>query len=94
MTEWHGGKKMKDIVVYSKDNCPFCVKAKTFLENLGVEFQVLKVGKDVTREELLEVVPNARSVPQITINGEAIGGYDQLVEYVENTNFNNPGWTL
>jgi glutaredoxin len=38
------------------------------------------VGVNATREELLEAAPNARTVPQILINGNLIGGYDDLVK--------------
>lgn len=85
---------MPKVTVYSKDNCPFCVKAKSLLQKSNIEFTEMKVGEDVTREELLAIIPNARSVPQIVINDKIIGGYDDLVEYLENTNFNGTGWTL
>lgn len=69
------------IEVYSKDNCPYCVEAKRLLTSLNLAFEEKKVGVDVTREELLERVPNAKTVPQIIINGECIGGYTQLARY-------------
>lgn len=69
------------IEVYSKENCPFCVKAKYLLDAKGLAYTEKKVGVDVTREELLEIAPAARTVPQIVIEGEVIGGYDQLENY-------------
>lgn len=69
------------IEVYSKENCPFCVKAKYLLDAKGLAYTEKKVGVDVTREELLEIAPQARTVPQIVIEGEVIGGYDQLEIY-------------
>jgi len=71
-------------VVYSKDHCPFCEKAKQLLANHGIEYAENRVGVDVTREELLELVPHARTVPQIFLYGNYIGTYEQLVEYFEN----------
>ena len=71
-------------VIYSKDNCPFCEKAKHLLTSHGIEYAENKVGVDVTREELLELLPNARTVPQIYLYGNYIGTYDDLVEYFEN----------
>ena len=71
-------------VMYSKDNCPFCEKAQHLLAQHNIDVEVKKVGVDVTREELLELLPNARSVPQIFLYGNYIGGYDQLTEYFEN----------
>jgi glutaredoxin len=85
---------MTNITVYSKDDCPFCVKAKTVLSLRNIKFIEKKIGVDVTREQLLEAIPNARTVPQIVINGDPIGGYEQLVKYIEETNFNGTGETL
>ena len=82
------------IEIFSKDNCTYCVKAKQTLEQLGVSFVERKLGKDLTREELFERAPSARTMPQIFINGEAIGGYYELVKYIENTGFNGTGHSI
>lgn len=82
------------VIVYSKPNCPYCVRAKHLLQNYGIPFVEKVVGVDTTREELLEAAPNARTVPQIIINDEVIGGYEQLSKYIEETNFNGTGHTL
>lgn len=68
-------------IIYSKDNCPHCVSALALLTAKGIKTEVLKVGADVTREQLLERVPTARSVPQIFINEKYIGGFDKLQEW-------------
>lgn len=70
---------MRKITIYSKPNCPYCVSAKQFLSSKGYMFEEKVVGVNATREELLEAAPNARTVPQIIINGNLIGGYDDLV---------------
>lgn len=71
-------------IVYGKTNCPFCEKAKSFLEKLNVQFDYLILDKDYTREELLELAPDAKTVPQIwqDIEGNLfhIGGYTELKE--------------
>lgn len=85
---------MSEVIVYSKDNCPYCTKAKQVLSMRNIRFTERKIGVDVTREQLLEAVPAARTVPQIVINGSSIGGYEQLVRYIEDTNFNGTGETL
>lgn len=82
------------VIMYSKTNCPNCANAKRLLEMRNIEFVERILGVDTTREELLEVAPNARTVPQIFINGENIGGYEQLVTYIEDTGFNGTGFTL
>jgi glutaredoxin len=65
-------------VVWSKDACPFCVQAKALLELRGVEFEERNVSKDWTREQLLEAVPDARTLPQIFLDGQHIGGFTDL----------------
>ena len=85
---------MREIVVYSKPNCPYCVKAKRLLDQMELPFTERVVGVDATREQLLEAAPNARTVPQIIIDDKLIGGYDQLASYIENTGFNGTGYTL
>lgn len=82
------------VVVWSKYNCQFCDQAKSLLQQKGIKFEEKKIGDGYTKEELLEEVPNARSVPQIIINGNVIGGYQDLVRYVEETNYNGTGHTL
>ena len=71
------------VEVYSKDSCPYCVKAINLLETTDLDFEVHKLGEDFSREELLEWFPDARTFPVITLDNMWIGGYDQLVEVVE-----------
>jgi glutaredoxin 3 len=68
------------ILVYTKDNCPHCVKAKTLLQVRGLEYSEVVIGKDITREEFMEAFPNARTVPQIIFDNKNIGGYEELVQ--------------
>ena len=65
-------------IVWSKVQCPFCDMAKTLLKNKGIVFEERMIGMGWTREQLLESIPNARTVPQIILNGVLIGGYEQL----------------
>jgi glutaredoxin len=69
--------KMKAIV-WSKDQCPYCDQAKNLLKMKGIEFEERNVSKDWTREQLLEAVPNARTVPQIFLGEELVGGFNEL----------------
>ena len=64
--------------VWSKYNCPYCDQAKALLTSKGISFEEKKIGDGYTREELLEAVPTARTVPQIFLDEEYVGGYDQL----------------
>ena len=65
-------------VVWSKDHCPYCVQAKTLIEQKGIEFEEKKIGEGYSKEDLLEAVPNARTVPQIFLDGELVGGFTEL----------------
>jgi glutaredoxin 3 len=75
-------KEIKHVVVWSRDRCAYCVKAKNLLEIKGIEYEERNISAGRwTREQLLEACPAARTVPQIVIEGVVIGGYDQLEEY-------------
>jgi len=82
------------IEIYGKPQCPFCDKAKNLCETRKFKYTYKSLGTDYTREELLEQFPNARTVPQIVINGEKIGGYDQFTKYLEETNYTGTGHSL
>lgn len=65
-------------IIWSKDNCTYCVQAKKLLEQKGIQFEERKIGDGYTKEDLLEAVPNARTVPQIFLNDELVGGFTEL----------------
>jgi len=74
---------ISQIILYSKDNCGYCVKAKSLLNNLGLTYTEKKIENFLTTEALFEEIgKQVRSMPQIKINGELIGGYNQLIEYL------------
>lgn len=70
-------------VVWSKDNCPYCDQAKSLLKQKGIEIEERKIGHGYTREDLLEAVPNARTVPQIFLDGNLIGGFTELKKHLQ-----------
>jgi glutaredoxin 3 len=72
-------------IVWSKYNCPYCDQAKALLTQRGIKYEERKIGDGYTREELLEAVPNARTVPQIFINNQLIGGFTELRRHIEET---------
>lgn len=65
-------------VVWSKYHCPFCDQAKALLEAKGIEYEEKKIGDGYTKEDLLAAVPNARTVPQIFLDGQLVGGFTEL----------------
>ena len=74
---------MTKAVVWSKDSCPFCVQAKALLESRGIEFEERNVSKDWTREQLLEAVPTARTLPQIFLDDKLVGGFTELRKHLQ-----------
>ena len=80
------------VTVYTRDLCGYCDAAKELLTKMRVPFNEAKIGTDITRDELLEVAPGAKTVPQIVIQHKVIGGYDDLCAYIENTGWNGSGY--
>ena len=70
-------------VVWSKYHCPYCDQAKALLTQRGIAFEEKKIGDGYTKEELLEAVPNARTVPQIFLDGNLIGGFTELKQHLQ-----------
>ena len=78
---------MNETIIWSKNGCPYCDMAKDLLTQSNIEFQERNINAgDWTKEQLLEAVPNARTVPQIFLHGEYVGGYDELTKYYEDHN--------
>jgi glutaredoxin len=73
-------------IVWSKHHCPYCDQAKALLKQKGIEFEERKVGDGFTKEDLLEAVPGARTVPQIFLNEKLIGGFTELRAHLANAN--------
>lgn len=83
-------------LIYTKDHCPYCTRAKTLLFRSGIQYdeKILAInGRDdrqldvnqawSTRDELLEAYPDAKTVPQIWVDGEHVGGYTDLETWVK-----------
>ena len=64
--------------VWTKPGCPFCDMAKNLLNEKGIAYEEKNIGNGYTREQLLEAVPTAKTVPQIFIDGKYIGTYEHL----------------
>ena len=75
---------MSIAVVWSKNNCIYCTKAKDFLNKKGIQVEERNVQSgDWTMTQLDEAVPNARAFPQIFIDGKFVGGYDKMMAHVQ-----------
>ena len=69
---------MAAALIWSKYNCTYCDQAKALLKQKGIEFEERKIGDGWTKEDLLEAVPTARTVPQIFLDGNLVGGFTEL----------------
>jgi len=70
---------MPEIIIYTTNYCPYCVRAKDLLARKGQNFTEIDVtGDDAARIALVEKAGGRKTVPQIFINGKHIGGFDDL----------------
>lgn len=71
-----------NIEIYSKDNCPFCDKAvhqaQQMVQESSNKYIVYKLGVDFEMEDMMKKFPNARTFPQIIVDGKNIGGYTEF----------------
>ena len=81
---------MKKVEMYTQDFCVYCTEAKTLIntyiatgmfEEL-IEYNIM-IGSE-HKKNLKERLPGAKTVPQIFFDGEHIGGYNGLADYIEN----------
>lgn len=75
-------KKPMDVTVFARKGCVYCARAKGLLHDAGIEFEELILNQDYT-DRTLRAVANATSYPQVFINGEHIGGAEQLEKWLE-----------
>jgi glutaredoxin len=70
-------------IVWSKYHCPYCDQAKALLKQKGIPFEERKIGDGYSKEDLFEAVPTARTVPQIFIDEQLIGGFTELKAHLQ-----------
>lgn len=69
---------MAKIMLYTTDFCPYCVRAKTLLEKRELEFEEINLARDPDGRAKLVELTGMMTFPQILIDGQTLGGYDQL----------------
>ena len=69
---------MADVVIYTTPICPYCVRAKSLLKQKGVAWTEIDVSRDDNERMALMARTKQRTVPQIFINGQHVGGSDDL----------------
>jgi len=67
-----------DVIMYSTLFCPYCMRARRLLKNKNIEFEEIRVGSSAVLWQELREKSGGSTVPQIIINGQAIGGYDDM----------------
>lgn len=73
--------KPLDVTVFTREGCPFCVRAKGMLQDADIRYEELVLNREYS-EATLRAVAGASSVPQVFINGERIGGSDDLESWM------------
>ena len=69
---------MKDVEIFTGPRCGYCHAAKALLQQLGFGFTERDVTDPEVMKEMRQRFPHARTIPQIIIDGEHVGGYDDL----------------
>ena len=75
-------KKPDQVAIFTREGCGFCAKAKTLLTELGYTYAEIPLNH-TTRSRIVGAVTNEKTVPQIFINGEHIGGLDALERFAK-----------
>ena len=81
--QWFIRVNIMKVVIWSKYHCTYCDQAKALLTQKSIQFEERKIGDGYTKEDLLEAVPTARTVPQIFIDEQLIGGFTELKQHLE-----------
>jgi glutaredoxin 3 len=69
---------MADVLIYTTTACPYCVQAKRLLSHKGVPYTEVDVTADIARRQEMIQASGRRTVPQIFIGEQSIGGFDEL----------------
>ena len=80
------------IEIYGKKWCSYCYKAKQLCIREKLDFAYKELNKDLSKEGLLEQFPEAKTLPQITIDGKRIGGYTELAIKLGKNPNNTGNW--
>jgi glutaredoxin 3 len=70
-------------IVWSRDRCAYCEQAKNLLKSQNIVYEERNIDHGYSREQLLEAVPGARTVPQIFLDDRHIGGFTELRDYLQ-----------
>lgn len=71
---------MAKVLLYTTATCPYCTRALRLLTRKGATYEEIRVDADPQQREVMETRSGRETVPQIFIDDEHVGGYDDLVE--------------
>lgn len=70
---------MADVLMYTSDRCPYCLRAKALLDGKGVDYEQIHIAlDDMEARRRIQEITGQMTVPQIIIDGRPIGGWDSL----------------
>lgn len=72
-----------NVIVWSKQNCSYCDLAKNLLQSKGIDFEERKIDDGWTVDQLRTAIPGAGSIPQIVVDDQIVGGFKNLVKYLD-----------
>jgi len=76
--------KANEVVeVWSQPHCPACISVKNLLKLHNLPYEEKMIGVRVSKEDLFQKLPQARSVPQVFIGDEHIGGLNELIKFLD-----------
>ena len=78
---------MNNIVIYTQDMCGYCIAAKEEFESREWDYTTHNIKHADNYDNLKELLPDVKTVPQIWIDGKHIGGYDELKEWLKTVDF-------
>ncbi len=83
---------MKNVVIYTKENCIWCIRAKELMNKLHITYEEKKLGIDYTKDDLIALLGRETNitVPQILTDDKLVGGFDALSQYVEDHGIMGP----
>ena len=73
---------MAKVEIYTNASCAYCLAAKTLLKQNGYDYSEIRVDTDPAQLRAMVARTQRRSVPQVLIDGQVIGGYEELAEAV------------
>jgi glutaredoxin-like protein len=76
------GELPNDVAILTREGCPFCAQAKGMLRDAGIEFEELVLNRDF-KDQALRALSSAHTYPQVFIDGERIGGSDDLRQWLQ-----------